>query len=75
MTREEAVKIAYDMGAHPYSIESMVSCLIRGAEKGATEQKEIDIEQIPQLYIRWLMVDGEKPTWKEYAIKAMEEWI
>ena len=39
----------------------------------ATEQKEIDIEQIPQIYVRWLMIDGEKPSWKEYANKAMED--
>lgn len=39
----------------------------------ATEQKAIDIETIPQLYVRWLMIDGEKPSWKEYAIKATEE--
>lgn len=39
----------------------------------ATEQKAIDIEKIPQLYVRWLMIDGEKPSWVEYANKAMKE--
>lgn len=44
---------------------------------GATEQKAIDIETIPQLYIHWIMIDDEhgfeKPSWEEYATKAMEE--
>lgn len=37
------------------------------AEFGANEQRKIDIETIPQLYVRWLMIEGEKPTWEEYA--------
>lgn len=38
-------------------------------------QKAIDIAIIPQLYVRWVMIDGEKPTWYEYATKAMEEQL
>lgn len=41
--------------------------------KIATEQEAIDIDIIPQLYVRWLMIDGEKPSWAEYANKALEE--
>lgn len=44
-----------------------------GQDYGATEQKAIDIDEIPKLYVRWLMIDGDKPSWKEYANKAMEE--
>lgn len=39
----------------------------------AIEQRTIDIEQIPQLYVRWMMIDGEKPSWKEYAKKEYEK--
>lgn len=41
--------------------------------QSAIEQKAIDIDIIPQLYVRWLMIDGEKPSWVEYANKAMGE--
>ena len=41
-------------------------------EKGATEQKAVDIETIPRLYVRWLLIDGDKPSWEEYANKALE---
>lgn len=44
-----------------------------GYVQGATEQKAIDIKALPQLYVRWLMIDGEKPSWEEYANKAMED--
>lgn len=54
-------------------ITAMTKVAENGYIKGATEQKDIDIERIPQLYVRWLMIDGEKPAWKEYVIKAMEE--
>lgn len=46
---------------------------MEGQKNGADEQKAIDIDIIPQLYMRWLMIDGEKPTWEEYANKAMEQ--
>lgn len=44
-----------------------------GYIKGATDQRAIDIDIIPQLYVRWLMIDGEKPIWEEYANQAMED--
>lgn len=44
-----------------------------GYWQGATEQKAIDIETIPQLYVRWLLIEGDKPSWEEYANKAMGE--
>lgn len=40
--------------------------------KAIEKQKAIDIDTLPQLYVRWLMIDGEKPSWVEYATKAME---
>lgn len=47
---------------------------MEGQKSGAEDQKAIDIDTIPQLYIHWLMIDDEqKPSWKEYANKAMEE--
>lgn len=50
--------------------------LILGYENGAKEQIVIDIETIPPLYIRWILIDDtygfEKPSWEEYATKAME---
>lgn len=54
------------------------SCEFRGKYQGflagATEQKDIDIELIPQIYMRWLMIEGKRPLWVEYANKAMEDW-
>lgn len=48
-------------------------------EKVLNGQKWYLIETIPQLYIRWLLIDDEhgfeKPTWEEYANKVMEEQI
>lgn len=44
-----------------------------GAVYGSDQQKSLDIETIPQLFIRWLMIDGDKPIWKDYAIKEMKE--
>lgn len=58
---------------HPFEVDEDVSItMARGSyAQGATEQKAIDMELIPQLYVRWLMIDGEKPSWVEYANKAM----
>lgn len=40
-------------------------------EEIAAEQKAIDIDTIPQMFIHWLMIEGEKPTWKDYANQVM----
>ena len=53
--------------------ETLLDKYIKEYIEIATEQKANDIETIPQLYVRWLMIEGDKPTWKEYANKAMEE--
>lgn len=50
MTREEATKIAYDMGAHPYSINGMIDCLLKGEEIGKGEQKAVDIDKAKIAY-------------------------
>lgn len=49
MTRKEATEIAYEMGAHPYSLCSMVDALMKGAEIGKKEQKAIDEAEIKEL--------------------------
>lgn len=49
MTKEEAIQIAYDMGAHPYSVAGMVECLLKGVEMGKAEQKAIDEAEIKEL--------------------------
>lgn len=74
MKIEERAKVYADnycVGDAAIIVDLIHRCALESYTQGATEQKEIDIEQIPQLYVRWLMIDGDKPSWKEYAIKAM----
>lgn len=42
MTNKELIKLAYDMGAHPYSVGGMVAALQKGIEIGKEEQKARD---------------------------------
>lgn len=44
-----------------------------GYIKGKEYQRDIDIETIPRLYMKWLMIDGDKPEWRDYIIQAMED--
>lgn len=72
MTKEERAKAAQvrmPTTSSPYVI------FRNGYIKGATEQRAIDIKIIPQLYIRWIMIEGDKPSWEEYATKVLEEEI
>lgn len=73
MTIEEKAKLylQYELDFLGNNLSENMVC--RAYIKGASEQRAIGIERIPQLYVRWFMTDGEKPTWKEYAIKAMEK--
>lgn len=41
MEAKELIKLAYDMGAHPYSVGGMVAALQKGIEIGKAEQKVI----------------------------------
>lgn len=78
MTIEErAIQIRANK-AYPIIDENATDNDIRNEQfhaycKGAMEQKAIDIEAIPQLFVRWLMIEGEKPSWLDYVNKAMEE--
>lgn len=60
----------------PIRINECINIAYDACVKIATEQRQIDIETIPQLYIRWLMIDDEhgfeKPSWKEYANKFIK---
>lgn len=49
MDNKELIKLAYDMGAHPYSVGGMVAALQKGIEIGKAEQKVIDKELIDEL--------------------------
>ena len=77
MTQEQAIKMAYDMGGHPYSVSVITAALLKGVEIGKEEQKTIDIVNIPQLYYRWLMIHEEpgfeKPSWEEYVTEALNK--
>lgn len=71
MTNKELIKLAYDMGAHPYSVGGMVAALQKGIEIGKEEQKAIDIE----VAVAWLR-KYVRPYYKfriEEFKKAMEE--
>lgn len=72
-TTEERAKhnLSYERDFLGRNLSDNMVC--RAYVKGATEQRAIDIDIIPQLYVRWLMIDGEKPSWVEYANKATEK--
>lgn len=48
MEAKELIKLAYDMGAHPYSVGGMVAALQKGIEIGKAEQKVIDSQQFKE---------------------------
>lgn len=77
MREERADKYLMSQGLVRGACASQIAygarCMYDGYIQGDTDRKSIDIKSIPQLYIRWLMIDGEKPSWDEYANKALED--
>lgn len=49
MDNKKLIQLAYDMGAHPYSVGGMVAALQKGIEIGKEEQKAIDIKRKEEL--------------------------
>lgn len=72
MDNKELIKLAYGMGAHPYSVGGMVAALQKGIEIGKEEQKAIDIDRIPQLLDEWWMSDGNEPS-DEFLLRKLED--
>lgn len=74
MTREEATKMAYDMGAHPYSINGMVECLLKGEEMGRQEQKAIDEANPSDAVIMRILnaIGYEEESWIPIVRKNLE---
>ncbi len=72
MTRKEAIEIAYEMGGHPYSLNSMVDAMMKGVEIGKKEQKAIDDELLKRVHKG--VLDKAIKEKKELIDKACE-WL
>lgn len=53
MTEQEITQLAYDMGAHPYSVASMVAALKKGIEIGRNELMQESTEELAKLNAEW----------------------
>lgn len=51
MDNKKLIQLAYDMGAHPYSVGGMVAALQKGIEIGKEEQKAIDNKRMDELLL------------------------
>lgn len=68
MTNQELIKLAYDMGAHPYSVGSMVAALQKGIEIGKAEQEAMNRTNLDE-------IKRERDAYYEELLKLRQERV
>lgn len=75
MDNKELIKLAYYMGAHPYSVGGMVAALQKGIEIGKAEQKAEDEANPSDKLIMLILncIGYEEESWIGFVRKELEK--